>query len=56
MFFGLMNTPATFQTMMNEIFQDLIMEGHVCVYLDNILIFTETLKFPIDFLDPLFIV
>ena len=27
---------------MNEIFHDLIMEGHVCVYLDDILIFTET--------------
>jgi hypothetical protein len=34
MFFGLMNSPATFQTMMNDIFQDLIMEGVVCVYLD----------------------
>ena len=30
--------------MMNEIFQDLIMEEHVCMYLDNILIFTETLE------------
>ena len=30
--------------MMNDIFQDLIMEGHVCVYLDDILIFTNTLK------------
>ena len=44
MFFGLTNSPATFQTMMNEIFQDLIMEGHVCVYLDDILIFTKTLE------------
>jgi Reverse transcriptase (RNA-dependent DNA polymerase) len=43
MFFGLTNSPATFQTMMNDIFQDLIMEGHVCVYLDDILIFTKTL-------------
>ena len=25
-------------------FQDFIMEGHVCVYLDDILIFTETLE------------
>jgi len=31
MFFGLTNSPATFQTMMNEIFQDLISEGVVCV-------------------------
>jgi hypothetical protein len=44
MFFGLTNSPATFQTMMNEIFQDLIMEGVVCVYIDNILIYTQTLE------------
>jgi RNase H-like domain found in reverse transcriptase/Reverse transcriptase (RNA-dependent DNA polymerase) len=44
MFFGLTNSPATFQTMMNDIFRDLIMEGAVVVYLDDILIFTETLK------------
>jgi hypothetical protein len=41
MFFGLTNSPSTFQTMMNDIFQDLIMEGIICVYLDNILIFTK---------------
>jgi len=35
MFFGLTNSPSTFQTMMNEIFQDLVMEGVVCVYLDK---------------------
>jgi Reverse transcriptase (RNA-dependent DNA polymerase) len=28
---------------MNDIFQDLIIEGHVCVYLDDILIFMKTL-------------
>jgi hypothetical protein len=44
MFFSLTNSPATFQTMMNEIFQDLIMEGVVCVYIDNILIYTRTLE------------
>jgi hypothetical protein len=44
MFFGLTNSPATFQTMMNEIFQDLIMEGVVCVYIDDILIYTRTLE------------
>ena len=42
-FFGLTNSPATFQTMMNNIFHDLIMEGVVCVYLDDILIFTKSL-------------
>ena len=44
MFFGLTNSPATFQTMMNEIFQDLISEGIVCIYLDDILIFMETME------------
>jgi hypothetical protein len=44
MFLGLTNSPSTFQTMMNDIFQDLIMEGVVCVYLDDILIFTKSIK------------
>jgi len=41
MFFGMTNSPATFQTMMNNIFWDLIAEGIIVVYLDNILIFTR---------------
>jgi hypothetical protein len=44
MYFGLTNSPATFQMMMNEIFQDLITEGIVLVYLDDILIFTNSLE------------
>jgi hypothetical protein len=44
MYFGLTNSPATFQTMMNEIFQDLITEGIVSIYLDDILIFTNSLE------------
>jgi hypothetical protein len=44
MYFGLTNSPATLQTMMNEIFQDLITEGIVSIYLDNILIFTNSLE------------
>ena len=32
MFFGLTNSPATFQTMMDGIFEDLISEGVVVVY------------------------
>ena len=43
MFFGLTNSPATFQAMMNEIFKQLIDEGVVVVYMDDILIFTATL-------------
>jgi len=41
MFFGMTNSLATFQTMMNNIFQNLIAEGIVVVYLDDILIFTK---------------
>jgi hypothetical protein len=44
MYFGLTDSPATFQTMMNEIFQDLIAEGIISVYLDDILIFTNSLE------------
>ena len=44
MFFGLTNSPATYQAMMNTLLKDLIDDGHVIVYLDDILIFTETLE------------
>ena len=42
MFFGMTNSLATFQTMINNIFYDLIAEGIIVVYLDDILIFTRT--------------
>ena len=42
MTFSLCNAPATFQTIMQNIFNDLINEGHVIVYLDNILIFHDS--------------
>jgi len=42
MFFGMTNSPVTFQTMMNDIFRTLIAKGIVVVYLDDILIFTRT--------------
>jgi hypothetical protein len=41
--FRLCNAPATFQTFMDEQFKDLITTGHIMVYLDNILIFTNNL-------------
>ena len=44
MFFGLTNSPATFQAMMNEIFSDLIAKNKVVIYLDDILIFSSTLQ------------
>jgi hypothetical protein len=43
MYFHLTNSLATFQTMMNEIIQDLITEGVISVYLNDILIFTNSL-------------
>ena len=43
MFFGLTNSPATFQTFMNVILKDLIDDGHIIVYLDDILIWSNTL-------------
>ena len=36
MFFGLTNSPATFQNMMNDIFHDLLLSGHVIIYMDDI--------------------
>ena len=44
MFFGLTNSPATFQTMMNSLFKKLIDQGVVVIYIDNIMIFTKTLE------------
>ncbi|SJL09551.1 uncharacterized protein ARMOST_12931 [Armillaria ostoyae] len=44
MFFGLTNSPATFQWMMNDIFKNLIATGKITVYLDDILIFSKTLE------------
>ena len=42
MFFGLTNSPATFQNFMNHIFKPLIYRGVVAIYMDDILVFTET--------------
>jgi hypothetical protein len=44
MFFGLCNSPATFQTMMNEILRTEIQRGSVMAYMDDVLIFTEMLE------------
>lgn len=44
MFFGLTNSPATFQSFMNHILKGLIDDGHIIVYMDDILIFTNTIE------------
>ncbi|ESK86043.1 reverse transcriptase-rnase h-integrase [Moniliophthora roreri MCA 2997] len=44
MFFGLSNSPATFQSFMDDIFTDYLEEGWVVIYMDDILIFSLDLK------------
>jgi Reverse transcriptase (RNA-dependent DNA polymerase) len=44
MFFGMCNSPATFQAMMDSIFSNMIEERKVIVYMDDILIFAENQK------------
>jgi len=41
MFFGMMNSPAMFQAMTNEILRDLINEGKVIAFVDDVLVGTE---------------
>jgi len=42
MFFEMTNLPAMFQAMMNEILRDLINEGKVAAFVDDVLVGTET--------------
>ena len=42
MFFGLTNSPATFQTMINELLRDLIYTGKVVAFIDNVIVGMET--------------
>jgi len=44
MFFGLTNSPATFQTMMNEIFWDLINTRKVMSFIDDMIVGTDIKK------------
>jgi len=44
MFLRMTNSPATFQAMMNEILRDLINERKVAVFVDDVLVGTETEK------------
>jgi len=41
-FFGLTNSPATFQAMMNELLRDLINTGKVAVFIDDVIVGTES--------------
>ena len=44
MFFRMTNSPAMFQGMMNEIMRDLINEGKVAVFVDDVLVGTDDKK------------
>ena len=44
MFFGLTNSLATFQAMINDILRDLIDAGDVAAFMDNVLVGTENKK------------
>jgi len=41
-FFGITNSPATFQAMINEILRDMINEGKIVAFVDDVLVGTET--------------
>jgi len=42
MFFGMTNSPATFQVMMNKILRNMINKGKVAAFVDDVLVGTET--------------
>ena len=42
MFFGLTNLLATFQVMMNDLLRDLVVEKKIVVFIDDVMIATET--------------
>ena len=44
MFFGLTNSPVTFQAMINELLRNLINIGKVAVFIDDVIVGTETEK------------
>jgi len=42
MFFGLTNSPATFQEMMNDLLRDLVVEEKVAVFINDVMVAMET--------------
>jgi len=44
MYFGLTNLPATFQTIMNDLYRDMINKGDVATFIDDVLVATEIEK------------
>ena len=44
MYFGMSNSPVTFQDYMNVIVENLILKGWIVVYMDDILVLAKTLE------------
>ena len=44
MYFGMCNLPTTFQLIIDTLFHELIMIGKIVIYIDNILIFIQTME------------
>ncbi|MBW0578804.1 hypothetical protein O181_118519, partial [Austropuccinia psidii MF-1] len=49
--FGIKNAPAHFQRIMDTIFQEEILEGWMVVYIDDIIIYSETWKDHVQYID-----
>ncbi|MBW0495306.1 hypothetical protein O181_035021 [Austropuccinia psidii MF-1] len=49
--FGIKNAPAHFQRMMDTIFQEEILEGWMVVYIDDTIIYSETLEDHVQYID-----
>ncbi|MBW0470597.1 hypothetical protein O181_010312 [Austropuccinia psidii MF-1] len=49
--FGIKNAPAHFQRMMDTIFQEQILEGWMVVYIDDIIIYSETWEYHVQYID-----
>ena len=42
MYFGLTNLPATFQTIMNDLFRDMVNQGNTATFINDIIVATDT--------------
>ncbi|MBW0496401.1 hypothetical protein O181_036116 [Austropuccinia psidii MF-1] len=49
--FGIKNAPAHFQRMMDTIFQEEIVEGWMVVYIDDIIIYSDTWEYHLQYID-----
>ncbi|MBW0499770.1 hypothetical protein O181_039485 [Austropuccinia psidii MF-1] len=49
--FGIKNVPAHFQRMMDTIFQEEILEGWMLVYIDDIILYSETWEDHVQYID-----